>query len=320
MNVDAHAELPGRVCPLRYRYGPQALRDAHERATSTLYVVGGLYGNLPALDTVQAMASAEVTAPTLCFNGDFNWFNCDDAGFDEVNRRVLAHDATLGNVEAELGSDADDAGCGCAYPDAVDAQVVQRSNAIHARLKTTAARHPQVLVRLAALPMLARYRVGDCRVGVVHGDADSLAGWRFDPGALDDPSLRGWRESAFATAEVDLFASTHTCLPALRSFALPSGTCAAVANNGAAGMPNFAGDLCGLCVRVGLTPSPHEVVHELRLAGTYVALLPVRYDTTRWEQLFLANWPAGSPAWTSYFPRIGGANTFQRRQVLPLAG
>ena len=217
---------PGRVCPLRYRYGPRAVSEAKTRDARTLYVIGGLYGNVPALDAIEQMARLEEMPPTLCFNGDFNWFNVDDRAFAEINLRVLANDAIQGNVEAELDAPLDDAGCGCAYPDSVDAGVVERSNRIHAQLKATAARHGHLLQRIAHLPMVARYQVGDCRVGVVHGDAESLAGWRFDVNALDDPAQTAWREAMFEVAEVDVFASTHTCLPALRTVARPKGrTC-----------------------------------------------------------------------------------------------
>lgn len=301
-------EAPGRVCPLRYRHGPGAIARADPRAADTLYVVGGLYGNRPALDAIERMADAEALAgaavPTLCFNGDFNWFDVDDHAFADVNARVLAHDAILGNVEAELGERLDDAGCGCAYPAGVDDALVERSNRIHRRLKATAGRHPELLGRIARLPMVARYRVGDCRVGVVHGDAESLAGWRFGAGALDDPVQAPWRRAMFEAARVDVFASTHTCLPALRRLRLVHGHDACVANNGAAGMPNFAGDLAGLCTRIATTPSPHPAVRELRIAGAWVALLPVRFDTDRWQREFLAQWPPGSPAWQSYFDRI----------------
>ncbi len=297
----------GRVCPLRYRYGAAAIAQAPERETPTLYVIGGLYGNLQALDTIEAMAAAERVAPRLCFNGDFNWFNVADGNFEQVNQRVLAHDAILGNVEAELDSPADDAGCGCAYPDAVDSGTVERSNQIHRRLKATALQHPGILQRIATLPMVARYRVGPCRVAVVHGDAESLAGWRFDVNALDDVDALPWLRSAFMEADVDLFASTHTCLPALRHFALTPSTenpVGCVVNNGAAGMPNFSGDRSGLITRVATTPSPHATVCEVQLGAAYVALLPVRFDAERWQAEFLAQWPARSPAWISYYPRI----------------
>jgi len=307
---------PGRVCPLRYRYGAQAIADAPEQSVRTLYVVGGLYGNLPALDAVEAMVQAESGPATLCFNGDFNWFNVDDESFAEVNRRVLRHDATLGNVEAEFGSASDEAGCGCAYPDSVATDIVERSNQIHTQLKATAARNPDLQSRLRELPMVARYRIGHCRVGVVHGDAESLAGWRFDVTALDDPKAQPWIVSAFASAQVDLFASTHTCLPAMRHFALALGGSGWVVNNGAAGMPNFHGDLQGLCIRIGHSPSPHTGLHEVSVAGTHVALLPVCYDIARWQALFLAQWPTGSPACDSYFDRIAHGPSYRRDQAL----
>ena len=106
----------GRTCPLHYRYGAEAIARLPTVEAETLYVIGGLYGNLPALDAIEAIAAQEAGPVTLVFNGDFNWFNVDDAGFAEINRRVLAHHAIVGNVEAELGVDGNAAGCGCAYP------------------------------------------------------------------------------------------------------------------------------------------------------------------------------------------------------------
>jgi len=300
---------PGRVCPIRYRYGPGAIARAPERAADTLYVIGGLYGNLQALATVEAMARVEPGPVTLCFNGDFNWFNVDDAGFREINERVLRHDAILGNVEAELGEDSDAAGCGCAYPDTVAAAAVERSNLIHARLKCTAARHPDLLARLGELPMVARYRVGETRVGVVHGDAESLAGWRFDVAALDDPKEQAWRAEAFAKTEVDIFASTHTCLPAMRRFDLDG--IKLVANNGAAGMPNARGTCLGILSRIGRTSSPYASLYGHSLQGVHVDALPIHYDDPAWQRCFLKNWPEGSPAWLSYFDRIANGPDYR---------
>lgn len=310
---------PGRVCPVRYRYGAQALAGAPVRGASTLYVVGGLYGNGPALDAIERLVRTDDAGhqpPVLCFNGDFNWFNVADREFTQINQRVLAHDAILGNVEAEFDAPADDAGCGCAYPDSVDSGVVDRSNQIHRQLKATAHRHEALRHRIAQLPMFARYQVGGCRVGVVHGDAESLAGWRFDVAALADPAAQAWLLSSFEQADVDLFASTHTCLPALRHFALAAGQAGCVVNNGAAGMPNFRGDTAGLCTRISTVPSPHPVLHEAQVAGAYVALLPVHFDVERWRHEFLLQWPPGSAAWLSYFQRITHGPAFAAAQVL----
>jgi hypothetical protein len=320
--VDAPGAAPGRACPLRYRYGAAAIARAPEQAVHTLYVIGGLYGNRPALDAVEALARAESAsgaAPTLCFNGDFNWFDVDDDAFVEINTRVLAHDAILGNVEAEFDAAGDDAGCGCAYPESVDAGTVERSNAIHRQLKATAARHPALRERITRLPMLARYRIGACRVGVVHGDAESLAGWRFDVAALDDPQAAPWLHEVFGAAAVDVFASTHTCLPALREVALRGGHPGAlgcVVNNGAAGMPNFGGDLRGLVTRIARTPATGPVLHEVVVAGAHVALLPLVFDRARWVAEFTAEWPPGSAASTSYFERITRGPAYSPAQAL----
>ena len=293
---------PGRFCPLRYRYGAQAIAAAPERQAETLYVIGGLYGNLQALDAVEAMARAESGPVSLCFNGDFNWFNVDDAGFRAINERVLRHDAILGNVEAELGAESDDAGCGCAYPDTVAAAVVERSNQIHARLKRAAARHPDLLGRLSELHMVARYRVGTARVGVVHGDAESLAGWRFDAAALDDPGGQAWCAAAFAKAGVDVFASTHTCAAVTRRFDFDG--IKLVANNGAAGMPNAPDTHFGILTRIGVESPPHASLYGHIIRGAHVDALAIRYDHAAWQKRFLDNWPAGSPAWLSYYERI----------------
>jgi hypothetical protein len=291
----------GRVCPLRYRYGAEALASAPEHAAETLYVVGGLYGNPFALDAVEALAAAEPGPVSIVFNGDFNWFNVDDAGFAAINRRVLAHSAILGNVEAELGEQGSEAGCGCAYPDSVDAQTVARSNRIHARLKATAARHPEIVAALDRLPMFARWRVGALAVGVVHGDADSLAGWRFDPAGLGDPVNHDWIESCFARARVAVFASSHTCAAGLRAFG--GGV---VINNGAAGMGNAPRDARGRITRISTRAGPHSSLEGMVCEGVRIDALPLAFDQSAWQQHFLARWPAGSDAHASYWPRIAG--------------
>lgn len=297
------SEQAGRSCPLRYRYGAEAIASLSAIEAETLYVVGGLYGNLPALDAIEALAALEAGPVTLVFNGDFNWFNVDDAGFADINRRVLAHHAIVGNVEAELGVDGDAAGCGCAYPAHVDSAVVERSNRIHARLKETASHHSAVLERLAVLPMIACFQVGASRIGIVHGDAESLAGWRFDVAALNNPDNRPWIVDAFRRARVDMFACTHTCLPALCRFPLGE-TTGVVINNGAAGMPNFKDQRCGLLTRISVRPPTGEALYGETNGGVHIHALPIRYDHDAWQAAFLANWPEGSPAWLSYYQRI----------------
>jgi hypothetical protein len=139
--VDAN-DAPGRSCPVAYRYSPADFRRPAEIEAEALYVIGGLYGNPFALDAILDLASQETPRPTLVFNGDFNWFDVDPDGFGRLNARVLAHAALRGNVETELATDDERAGCGCAYPEWVADAEVARSNEIAARLRHTGRAFP----------------------------------------------------------------------------------------------------------------------------------------------------------------------------------
>jgi hypothetical protein len=291
---------PGRSCPTNYRYSPRVFDRAPEVVADTLYVVGGLYGNVEALAAIAGLAAREAGPVTLAFNGDFHWFDAADADFAHVSAEVLRHPALRGNVETEIAGEDPSAGCGCAYPAEVSDAEVSRSNEILLRLRATAQRMPRLRARLGALPMHLVARVGEARIGIVHGDATSLAGWGFARDQLDRPTHRRWIESTFVDAKVDLFASTHTCLPAFRKF--EGGV---VANNGAAGMPNFAGTRFGVLTRVALRPfSGPERLYGVEAAGAQVEALRIDYDHARWMERFLAAWPEGSPAHASYFQRI----------------
>lgn len=290
----------GRACPLRYRYGAAALSAAPAAPVSTLYVVGGLYGNPFALDALNALVAREPGPVRICFNGDFNWFNVTDTDFRRINEAVLTHDAIQGNVEAELSSEDGAAGCGCAYPPEVSDELVERSNRIHARLHATAARHPELRSRLANLPMFRRYTVGGLTVGVVHGDADSLAGWGFDVDRLRNPDALMSVQAAFDAARVDVFASSHTCLPVCEGF----GPERVVINNGAAGMPNFKGRLDGVVTRIGTAKAPIQPLYGVRIGSTVIEALSLTYDATAWATHFVGVWPPGSDAHTSYMDRI----------------
>lgn len=294
---------PGRSCPLHYRYAPGNLARAPELETECLYVIGGLYGNAAALDAIFELAAQEAAAPTLVFNGDFNWFNADRAGFAALNAKVLGHTALRGNVETELAADDASAGCGCGYPDFVGDAEVERSNRIIDRLRDTARSQPALRRRLGALPMHLTAAVGTGRVAIVHGDCESLAGWGLSREALIAPAQRTRVADWFRAARADIIASSHTCLPVLADFAHRGGT-GIVANNGAAGMPNFSGSCYGIVTRIAVRPSPHAALYGTRTDHCHVDALPVHYDRQRWLDEFGANWPAGSPAHTSYFRRM----------------
>jgi predicted phosphodiesterase len=303
----------GRTCPHDYRCDASIFREHASMATDTLYVVGGLYGNEPALDEVITMFERERGTKHLVFNGDFNWFNIAPERFRRVNEWVLAYDAVRGNVETELARTTGnvEAGCGCGYPDFVDDGVVERSNAIMQRLRTSAALFPQLQSDLAQLPMWRRIDVGSARVAVIHGDPSSLAGWGLGIEALSEASGVDRAARWFDEADIDIFACTHTCLPLLRCI----GT-GVVVNNGAAGMPNFSASRYGVITRVATSPSASaNPLYGVEIEGVMVEALAVAYDHDRFLADFDAQWPAGSPAAASYRRRITDGPVYELRQA-----
>ena len=293
---------PGRVCPLSYRYSPRSLDRAPELAAETLYVVGGLYGNVEAAHALGELAARERGPVSIVFNGDFHWFDVDREDFAAIAESVRPHRALRGNVETEIAGEDSGAGCGCAYPFDVSDAEVRYSNEILHRLRETARSMSPERERLGALPMSLVAMVGEARIAIVHGDAGSLAGWGFAHDRLDDPARRRWIEDVFTQSRVDVFASTHTCLPAFRRFDLP-GRAGIVANNGAAGMPNFEATRFGIVTRISTRPAATRLMgHVVR--GVHVDAVPLVYDHGRWTARFLRAWPEGSAAHASYWRRI----------------
>lgn len=307
---------PGRSCPLHYRYGPASLARAAEAECETLYVVGGLYGNEPALDTLLALFDQERGPKRLVFNGDFHWFDTDAEIFQRINRRVLAFDALRGNVETEIAAPSaaeDSAGCGCAYPAWVDDGVVERSNRILQRLRSTAAGLPHITARLAALDMTRRVDVAGLRVAVVHGDAESLAGWGLAQEHLQERPYRQQARRWFDESQVDAFACSHTCLPVFHSLPMPGRALTPVVlNNGAAGMPNFRGECSGLLTRISVQPfTGPQRRHGLRSGALHIDALAIEFDTMHWQSQFERQWPAASDAHASYWQRIVQGPAFE---------
>jgi hypothetical protein len=292
----------GRKCPRDYTYAPSVFARAADLTADTLYLVGGLYGNLAALAAIEKLAAAERGPPVNVFNGDFHWFDAAPDWFTAVERGVAPHRALRGNVETEISRSEDiGAGCGCAYPENVDDDVVRRSNEILAELR--AGTPPAARTRLRGLPINLVAQVGGLRVGIVHGDAVSLAGWRFAQSSLDDTGNRRWLYDIGRAACIDVFACTHTCLAALRDFTFSAGRLT-VSNNGAAGLANFTGLHCGVITRIATSPSLHQPLYGIARDGVHIDAIAVDYDLDAFLDAFLARWPAGSPAHASYYRRI----------------
>jgi predicted phosphodiesterase len=312
----------GRSCPLHYRYRPEQLTATSEACDAdVLYVIGGLYGNPFALDEIEAMAARERQdglRVKLLFNGDFNWFNVDDDLFRAINNRVLAHGAITGNVEYELARPADGVGCGCAYPDFVDSEVVERSNRIMERLQTVAGNHPDLEERLADLPRYRCVIFGGLKVVILHGDPESLAGWGLAHEALEqggDGQLANW----FRQTGADVIVSTHTCLPVIRQLTV-SGKARLFLNNGSAGMGNLQGDARGLIARLSLSAPVASAFAPAGAVPLNGALVPVDFPRDDWLALFDRLWRPGSDAALSYRHRIINGTSLTAEQLLRVNG
>jgi hypothetical protein len=289
-----------------YRYAPSVL-DRVDFRVETLWVAGGLYGNPFALERLLALYEREPGSKALVFNGDFHWFDLED--FDRIDDVVRAHLATRGNVETELAAPSDGAGCGCGYPEWVDDGTVERSNCIVERLRAVAPRAARE--RLGALPMHLVADIGGERVGIVHGDAHSLAGWGFSREILATASGRRSAVEAFEQAKVRAFASSHTCLPVMACFAGER----VIVNNGAAGLPNFAGTRFGVATRISLFPGATPL-YARRAGRLHVEAVAIDHDAAAWERHFLAQWPEGSGAHQSYYRRIVGGPGYRVEEAM----
>ena len=158
-------------CSPAYVTHAQDLADASQDTDcDVLYVVGGLYGNVKALEALEEGMERERRqglAVEVCFNGDFNFFNATSKTWARINQGVRAlGKATAGNVEREALNG--DGGCGCAYPDYVDAAFADRASAIVERLRDVST-DPDIAAWLSSLPFAKTYVVGGVRVCCVHG-------------------------------------------------------------------------------------------------------------------------------------------------------
>jgi hypothetical protein len=127
--------------------------------------------------------------------------------------------------------------------------------------------------------------------------------------------VRHW----FAQAQVDVFASSHTCLPIYQRLDV-HGQPRLIANNGAAGLPNFAGTQYGVLTRIATRPYEGSLrCCGVQTAGVYVDALAVHYAQAAWEQCFLAQWPVGSDAHTSYWARLQHGPSYTVGEAVPAA-
>ncbi len=294
-------ETVGRFCPPHYFYGPGELAKASEKYTDEIIVAGGIYGNLEALNTLR---SFNLPSKNVVLGGDFNWFNISPDLFEEVNLKAMEFTTILGNVEMELVSPTDNVGCGCAYPESVPEIEVSNSNQIMTALQSTSEKFITILDQLEQRPKYARFNIGSLRVLIVHGDTESLSGWSFSRESLPLVKESTQYTDLLNRSNADVIACSHTCLPAIKLLTHAENT-KLIINNGAAGMPNFKGELFGLATRFGTNPSnQYKSVWSTRIDDVFIDLIKIQYDQSRFMDQFTRTWAPGSAAHTSYFGRL----------------
>ncbi len=293
----------GRSCPMDYAISPTIFQEEPVQADS-FYIIGGLYGNPFALkklkEDVQKEKEATGIEPTLIFNGDYHWFDCDPQSFAWIEETISQDIKMLGNVEAEfLRQGQNEAGCGCAYPSTTSDQTVEWSNAIHAQLKTMVQGHdfPHSYFKHERPPALCIEAKGH-RIAVLHGDEKWLAGWENDASRLMEEDRQQELKNFMDSHQLDAISCTHTCRPVVLEW--PEQI---LINNGSSGMASCDAGLFGLYCRISDQPSP-RALYRKSLSSVYMELLPLEFDQQAFLNWFDELWPAGSPAALSYRDRI----------------
>ncbi len=300
---------PAASCPARLPTYPSGRRFDAARpdvAADVLYVVGGLYGNLAALDAVERLAAQADARPD-----------------GRVQRRLPLVRRRAGLVRRDRARRRAPS-CACAATSrprsrapttsapAAAAPIPIRAARTSCSARTKSWRAARRAIRGAraraprGLPMHLVAQVGAlarrhrARRRRLARRLALRAGGARRSGASRPGSPRSRR-----AAQVDVFASTHTCLAALRDFALPAGRLTVI-NNGAAGMPNFAGTRLRRDHRASPT-APSRIRRSTACSATAcsstriaVALRPARVSRSLPDAL------AGSarPAHMSYYQRI----------------
>ena len=233
-------------------------------------VVTDVHANLPALEAALA-AIAEMEVDAIYCGGDLVGYGPHP---NEVCALIeeRAIPTIYGNYDYAIARDLDD--CGCAYQDAHDRELGQRSVAWTLAQTSQASKD-----FMRALPFDLRFELGDQRVRLVHGSPRKVNEYLFE----DKPARTFERIARGADCDVLVFGHTHK--PWVREY---GGVL--FVNCGSVGKPK-AGDPRGafamlehdgLGVRVSIERveyDAHKVATEVRAAG-----LPAEYA----EKLVLA--------------------------------
>ena len=293
----------GRICPLDYSIDSESFKNFRAIENSTVYIVGGLYGNFEALKEIIYMAKEEYNKYNsevfIIFNGDMHWFDIEKEYFKNIEDMSEGCEKLLGNVERELFRKNDiGIGCGCAYPEYVDDDIVERSNIIHKKLKNIVNKFPKYKNMLSKRKMNIVIQISNQKIAITHGDEQKLGGWECSRENLSRIDRQEELNKWFKENNIDILATTHTCSPA--ALKIENGI---VINNGASGMPNFKNRIYGLITRISIYKS-HKAIYGDKIKNLYAEALAVKYDKDKFLKWFDNLWTIGSEASLSYRDRI----------------
>ena len=162
-------------------------------------------------------------------------------------------------------------------------------------LRTALGRIPALM---SDRPSTTTVDVAGRKVGISHGDEHMVGGWNCSREELSNPARQKELDAFMEENGLDVFTTTHTCAAA--AIVLDHG---AFINNGAAGLPNFAGQDFGLAVRIAEEPHP-DALFGAKRGGLFIEAVPVRYDQNAYVEWFDKLWPQGTPAEISYRGRL----------------
>ena len=238
----------GRNCSLEYILQKDWTTDVKMIESDVIYIVGGLYGNRYALEIINKMAQDENAK--VVFNGDMHWFDVKKEDFLKIEELSKDSIKLLGNVEFELLNNTSSLGCGCNYPEDVSDGVVERSNIIHNMMKENI-KGNQILNDIKERSKTLVLDFFGKKIAITHGDEKSMSGWECSIDNLKLESRKEELDNWFKENDIDILATTHTCLPVVYDNGRNI-----VINNGAAGMANIQGQTFGLFTRIAR--SKHE--------------------------------------------------------------
>ena len=285
----------GRNCSLEYILQKNWAADVKMIESDVIYIVGGLYGNRYALEIINKMAQDENAK--VVFNGDMHWFDVEKEDFLKIEELSEDSIKLLGNVEFELLNNTSSLGCGCNYPEDVSNGVVERSNIIHNMMKENI-KGDQILNDVKERSKTLVLDFFGKKIAITHGDEKSMSGWGCSNDNLKLESRKKELDNWFKENDIDILATTHTCLPVVYDNGRNI-----VINNGAAGMANIQGQTFGLFTRIARSKHEKAIYSEYR-DGLYVELVKVDFDIEKFKLWFERIWSEGSPASISYKNRI----------------